>query len=219
MARTTLGDLQSRKRPFEPENPSAIDPSKEVDYRFPDPIRDMINKQYQGTPVQPGYQERFGDPSKVISQGVPPSLNQPMPKRVAGNLPEGWQYDDEKPLSHSDDEASAPPPENRPPAPGYGFNAAFGPKGAYPGLDRRMENAFGPQRVAPPRNTDSGYEGVDFPAAADEARAAASARLRGGTVRTAPPFPDIGNRPSLYEPELRATPPGRGYFYRPFRGQ
>lgn len=78
MARIQLSDLKSHRRPFEP-----VDPSRDTfDERFRpiDPLRDYLNRD-KGTPVRPGYQERFLDPSKVISQGgLPPSVNAPPPR-------------------------------------------------------------------------------------------------------------------------------------------
>lgn len=86
MARIQLSDLKSHQRPFEP-----VDPSRDTfdeRYRPIDPMRDYLNRD-KGTPVRPGYQERFGDPSKVISQGgLPPSVNAP-PPRTAPLAPVG----------------------------------------------------------------------------------------------------------------------------------
>lgn len=104
MARTTLADLQSRMAREAPQNPSAVDP-----------IGDMIRQQdfMRGTPVRPGYQERLGDPSKVIS-GVPPSLNAPPPRQMAAtDLGPEWELVDgpKAPVDYRPEPASPTPDE------------------------------------------------------------------------------------------------------------
>jgi hypothetical protein len=95
MARITLGDLQPRKVPFTP-----ADPSRDTfDQRFNpnDVLREYLDQQRGLRPVRPGTRERFGDPSKVISQdtspplSVPPSLGMPMPRtaQLAGRPASG----------------------------------------------------------------------------------------------------------------------------------
>lgn len=55
-----------------------------------DPIGDFIEEQRlqgRGTPVRPGTQERFGDPTKVISENIPPQLGAPL-ARARAPVPE-----------------------------------------------------------------------------------------------------------------------------------
>jgi hypothetical protein len=84
MARITLGDLRPQRNRLNP-----ADPSRDTfDQRFNpnDVLREYLDQQRGLRPVRPGTQERFGDPSKVISQdtqpplSVPPSLGMPMPR-------------------------------------------------------------------------------------------------------------------------------------------
>jgi hypothetical protein len=95
MARITLGDLHPRRVPFTP-----ADPSRDTfDQRFNpnDVLREYLDQQRGLRPIRPGTRERFGDPSKVISQdtppplSVPPSLGMPMPRtaQLAGRPASG----------------------------------------------------------------------------------------------------------------------------------
>ena len=86
MARTTLGDLESRMRMrgrLTPEDPSA--PTFNERWSPVDPIpqfEDEIRKRERTPGYVPGYQERYGDPTKVISD-LPPSLNAPMERQTS----------------------------------------------------------------------------------------------------------------------------------------
>ena len=80
---------------------------RRVSYLSPqDPSRDNFDQRFRGRgsrersyPVPPGYQERFGDPTKVISEIPQVGKNSDkQPYRVAqmgGGLPEGFKFDDE----------------------------------------------------------------------------------------------------------------------------